>query len=137
METDKEKFCSDLILGGYIEQILRVPLYDVPDDRPPVTDYILWDLRVPAGRNIIGDLQSIFFVKIRGLALNAVRNIYAHDYVKIKAKVFAPGIMGGEKRFMSFFYAHWGDDRFEIVIDNPEQILDHEVMKVDSQNESH
>lgn len=136
MEIDKEKFCSDIIIGGCIDKILRVPLYDVTDGKPPVTDYILWDVRVPIGENFLGSiLENIFFVQIRGLALSAVHNIYAHDYVKIKGKVIAQGIMGAEEQFLAFYYRHWNGDRAKIIVDEPEQILVHEVMKVGKQNE--
>lgn len=131
MEIDKEKFCSDIIIGGYIQQILRVLLYDAMYDKPPVTDYILWDIRTPIGENSVGEeVYNIFFVQIHGLAISAVHNIYANDYVKIKGKVIAQGIMGAEERFLTFFYRHWNGDRAKIIIDDPEQILVHEAMKV-------
>ena len=138
MTIDKEKFCSDIIIGGCIEQILRIPLYNVTDDRPPVTDYILWDIRTPISENFLGKtVENIFFVQIRGLALSAVQNIYAGDYVKIKGKVIAQGIMGAEEKFLSFYYRHWNGDRAEIIVDEPEQILVHEVMKVGNTNENY
>lgn len=132
MKIDEDKFCSDIIIGGYIEQILRIPR----EGRPPVTDYILWDIRTPIGENFFGQcIENIFFVRIRGLALNAVRNIYACDYVKIKGKVFAQGIMGRNEEFFSTFFRHWNGDRAEIIVDEPEQILIHEPMKGAKQNE--
>ena len=138
MKIDKEKFCSDIIIGGYIEQIIRVPLYDVMGDRPPVIDYILWDIRTPIGENFFKNaVYNIFFVQIRGLALSAVHNIFAGDYVKIKGKVNAQGIMGAEEKFLSFFYRHWNGDRAKIIVDEPEQILVHEVMKLDETNENY
>ena len=137
MEIDKERFCSDIFIGGYIDQILRIPVEGIMVDEP-VTEYILWDIRTPIGENFRGEtVENIFFVQVRGAALNAVKNIYAYDYVKIKGKVIAQGIMGAEEKFLSFFYRHWNGDRVKIIVDKPEQILVHEVMKVGETNENH
>lgn len=137
MKIDDEKFCSDIIIGGYIAQILRVPLYNERGEKTPVTDYILWDIRTPAGKNIFGTVESIFFVQIRGSAIPVAKNIFSQDYVKIRGKVIAQGIMGAEERFLTFFYRMWISERLKIIVDNPEQILVHEVMEVGKENENY
>lgn len=137
MKIDDEKFCSDIIIGGYIAQILRVPLYDERGNKTPDTDYILWDIRTPAGKNLFGTVESIFFVQIRGSAIPVAKNIFSQDYVKIKGKVIAQGIMGAEKRFLAPFYRLWIGERLKIIVDNPEQILVHEVMEVGKENENY
>lgn len=124
-----EKFGSELIIGGNIEQIVRMP-GPIRNNSSDET-YLIWDVRVPLGRNFMGHImENIFFVQIRGKALNAVTDIYAYDYVKIKPTLYAQGIMGADERLLTFFYKHWNGDRVQLVIDDPSQILEHEPMKV-------